>query len=228
MISVYPSPDILSKELIDSYRPLAPATLGHILETFMDSGIKAVYKPIKLLGPALTVQTYPQTMNAVAEALKIARPGDVLVVARGSENRHATTGEIGCLGYIERGIAGMITDGPVTDTVAIERMQFPVFSRGTVAMTSKTGGWGIEWGAVNVPVNVGSVVVNPGDMVFADEDGVLIASPQMAAEHLSFVEEKENWEAWVRQEIAKGRTISQCRSERPDPMTKVTVSTINQ
>ena len=152
----------------------------------------------------------------------------MLVIARGDEYRHATTGEIGCLGYMELGIAGMVTDGPIADRVAIERMQFPVFSRGSVAMTGKTGGWGIEWGAVNVPVSVGNVVVNPGDMVFGDDDGVLVASPEEARQHLAFVQEKEAWEEWVRGEIAKGRTISQCRAERPDPMTKVTVGTIRR
>lgn len=228
MITVNPRPDRLDPELIQAYKKLAPATLGHILETAMESSIQAVWKPIKLVGPALTVQTYPQITSAVAEALNIAKPGDVLVIARGSEQRHATTGEIGCFGYIELGIAGMVADGPIADQVAIQRMQFPVFSRGSVAMTGKTGGWGIEWGAVNVPVDVGGVVVNPGDMVFGDEDGVLVSSPEAAAEHLAFVQEKEEWEAWVRGEIAKGRTISQCRADRPDPMTKVTIGTINR
>ena len=118
---------------------------------------------------------------------------------------------------MEVGIAGHRP----TDRV-VER-QFPVFSRG---LTGKTGGWGIEWGAVNVPVSVGNVVVNPGDMVFGDDDGVLVASPEEARQHLAFVQEKEAWEEWVRGEIAKGRTISQCRAERPDPMTKVTIGTI--
>ena len=228
MIIVNPSPPPVDPELVSAYENLAPATLGHIVETAMETAIQPVWRPIKLVGTALTVQTYPQITSAVAAALKIARPGDVLVIARGDEYRHATTGEIGCLGQMEVGIAGMVTDGPIADRVAIERMQFPVFSRGSVAMTGKTGGWGIEWGAVNVPVKVGGVVVNPGDMVFGDDDGVLVASPEEARQHLAFVQEKEAWEEWVRGEIAKGRTISQCRAERPDPMTKVTVGTIRR
>ena len=228
MIVVNPSPPPVDPDLVAAYQKLAPATLGHILETAMESSIQPVYRPIKLVGTALTVQTYPQITSAVAAALKIARPGDVLVIARGDEYRHATTGEIGSLGFMEVGIAGMVTDGPIADRVAIERMQFPVFSRGAVAMTGKTGGWGIEWGAVNVPVSVGNVVVNPGDMVFGDDDGVLVVSPAEAREHLAFVQEKESWEEWVRGEIAKGRTISQCRAERPDPMTKVTIGTIRR
>ncbi len=228
MITVNPIPKQVGTDLVEAYKKLAPATLGHILETAMESAIQAVWKPVKLVGTALTVQTRPQITTAVAAALKIARPGDVMVLARGNEYSHATTGEIGCLGLMEVGIAGLVTDGPIADQVALRRMQFPVFSRGSVAMTGKTGGWGIEWGAVNVPVVVGGVVVNPGDMIFADDDGVLVASPEEAREHLAFVQEKEAWEEWVRGEIAKGLTISQCRAQRPDPMTKVTIGTINR
>ncbi len=228
MITVNPSPAPVDPALVAAYQKLAPATLGHVLDTAMESAIEPVYRPIKLVGTALTVLTYPQITSAVAEAIKIARPADVLVISRGDEHRHATTGEIGSLGFMEVGIAGLVTDGPIADRVAIERMQFPVFSRGSVAMTGKTGGWGIEWGGVNVPVNVGGVVVNPGDMVFGDEDGVLIAAPEEARQHLAFVQEKEAWEEWVRGEIAKGRTISQCRAERPDPMTKMVIGTIRR
>ena len=112
MIQVHPRVDRLSKDIIEAYRQLAPATLGHIIESAMESAIEPMFRPIKLVGPALTVQTYPQITTAVGEALKIARPGDVLVIARGGEHRHATTGEIGALGYMELGIAGMVTDGP--------------------------------------------------------------------------------------------------------------------
>jgi 4-hydroxy-4-methyl-2-oxoglutarate aldolase len=129
---------------------------------------------------------------------------------------------------MELGIEGMVTDGPIADRAAISRMQFPTFSRGAVAMTGKTGGWGIEWGGVNVPITVGGITVNPGDMVFGDDDGILIATPEEAAEHLAFVQEKEEWEAWVREKISSGLTISQCRAERPDPMTKVTIGTIRR
>ncbi len=228
MIQVHSRVDRLSKDIIEAYKKLAPATLGHIIESAMESTIEPIFRPIKLVGPALTVQTYPQITTAVGEALKIARPGDVLVIARGGEHRHATTGEIGTLGYMELGIEGMVTDGPIADRAAISRMQFPTFSRGSVAMTGKTGGWGIEWGGVNVPITVGGITVNPGDMVFGDDDGILIATPEEAAEHLAFVQEKEEWEAWVREKISSGLTISQCRAERPDPMTKVTIGTIRR
>ena len=132
MIVVNPSPPPVDPGLVSAYKKLAPATLGHILETAMETAIEPVWRPIKLVGTALTVQTYPQITSAVAEALKIARPGDVLVIARGDEYRHATTGEIGCLGYMETGGWGM--GGAVS----------PAWWSPTVQSPKKQGGHGCE------------------------------------------------------------------------------------
>jgi 4-hydroxy-4-methyl-2-oxoglutarate aldolase len=222
MITINPRHETLSTEIIETYKTLSPATLGHILETAMESYIQAVWKPIKLVGPAVTVQTYPQMTGAIVAAKEIAKPGDVLVINRADDRRHAYVGEISCLRYMEARIGGVVTDGPACDQAAISHMKFPVFSRGTVAMTGKAGGFGKEWGGVNVPVIVGGVMVHPGDMIFGDDDGVLVVSPEKAGEHLAFVQEKEEWEAWVRVKIDQGWTISQCYAERPDPMSKVT------
>ena len=87
MISINPRHETLSTEIIEAYKTLSPATLGHILDTAMESYIQAVWKPIKLVGPAVTVQTYPQMTGAIAEAKKIAKPGDVLVINRADDRR---------------------------------------------------------------------------------------------------------------------------------------------
>ena len=69
MITVNPRQQTLSAEIIEAYKSLSPATLGHILETAMESYIQAVWKPIKLVGMAVTVQTYPQMTSAIATAV---------------------------------------------------------------------------------------------------------------------------------------------------------------
>ena len=228
MLTINPRRDTLPSEIIQAYQNLSPGTLGHILETGMESYIQAVWKPIKLVGPAVTVQTHPQMTSAIAAAMEIAEPGDVLVINRADDTRHAYAGEISCLRYMERQIAGLVTDGPVVDQAALSRMKFPVFSRGSVAMTGKAGGFSNEWGGVNVPVTVGGVTVHPGDMIFADDDGVLVASPDEAKIHLAFVQEKEEWEAWVRGKVDQGWTISQCYAERSDPMTSVSIDSVKR
>ena len=213
MISVHPRVDALSPDLVEAYREVASGTLGHLLDTAMDAGISALWKPVKLVGPAVTVQTVPGSYLAVAKATEIVQPGDVLVVNRAGEMRHATTGEFGSVQAMEADVAGMVTDGPVTDQTGIIRMKFPVFCRGTVGMVTKPSG--LEEGAVNVPVQVGGVTVRPGDLVLADEDGVIIATPEEARDCLSRCQEAEAWEAYAREQLAAGRRFSELRSERP-------------
>ena len=216
MINVYPRNYALSSETIEAYMNIVPATLGHALEGGMDGGIKAIWSPVKLVGPALTVQTSPQTAAAVGKALEVSKPGDVLVVNRGGDQRHATFGEIAALGAIEYGIAGIISDGVITDREALQRLKFPAYARGVTAMTIKP--WDIPEGAVNVPVSVGGIGVNPGDLILADDDGVMVASPSDAQLYLAFCEEKDAWEAWVRSELEKGRSFSDVVKERPWPV----------
>ena len=213
MITVNPRPNTLTSKLVEDYRKVAPATLGHILETGMEAAIMAAWRPVKLVGPALTVQAYPQVDAAVAQALKIAQPGDVLVINRGSDLRTANWGEFAAAAAMEAGIVGLVTDGVITDVEALERMGFPVFSRGSTAMTIKRRG--IEAGAVNVPVTVGGVVVHPGDLVLGDGDGVIVATPEEARDLVEGCLRKEEWEDWVREQMAKGRTFSELRKERP-------------
>ena len=72
---------------------------------------------------------------------------------------------------------------------------------------------GIEEGAVNVSVHVGGVVVNPGDMILADDDGVMVASPQEARYHLATCLQKEEQEVWMREQLVAGRAYADIRRE---------------
>ena len=184
MITVHPRPDTLTRDTVEAYRSVAPATLGHALETAMEPSIRALWRPVKLVGPALTVETVRDLYAAVNEAAAIAQPGDVLVVATGRDPRHAITGEFTLRNAQEFGIAGMVVDALMADARALESMEFPVFCWGSSpALMSAMPRLSREpQGALNVPVEVGGVRVNPGDLVLADDDGVLIATPDAGAD----------------------------------------------
>ena len=215
MITVNPSPDTLDPALLDAYRHVAPTNLGHVLESGMGPEIRPIWRPVKVLGPALTVQTTPDVTTAINEALKVARPGDVLVVSRAGDLRHGFAGEFAALGFIENGVVGLVTDGLVSDVVAIERMRFPVFAAGLSTAVIRPLGLGREpEGAVNVPIKVGGVIVSPGDLVSADDDGVLGAKPEEAREHLPYCQEMEAWEAYALTQLAAGRVLSDIIKER--------------
>ncbi|SVB79471.1 uncharacterized protein METZ01_LOCUS232325 [marine metagenome] len=215
MIVINPRVDILDPALIESYWNIAPASLGHALDSGLDSSINAVWKPVKLVGRALTVQAYPQIDTAVSEALNIAQKGDVLVMNRFGESRIANWGEFAAIGALEVGIIGVVTDGPATDQMALRQLKFPTFSRGTSAVTIKRTG--IAEGGVNVPVIVGGVVIGPGDLILADEDGVITATPEQAALLLPFCQEMEAREVWMRKELKSDRNLLDLRKAWPLP-----------
>ena len=215
MITVHPRPDTLDRSTVEAYRSVAPATLGHALETAMEPSIRALWRPVKLVGPALTVETTRDLYAAVNEAVAIAQPGDVLVVATGRDPRHAITGEFTLRTAQEHGIAGMVVDALMADARALESMQFPVFCWGSSpALLSAVPRQSREpQGALNVPVEVGGVLVNPGDLVLADDDGVLIATPDEARAYLATCQAMEEGEEYARNQLAAGRRLSEVRRE---------------
>lgn len=169
----------ISDDLLKAYEGVAPATLGHMTNLrFMDSGIKPVYRRCHLVGRAFTVfapgGVDAKILNAATEQ---AKPGDVIVVDRGGDTEHAVIGEFRALDHLKRGFAGWVVDGAVCDVVAIGDMGFPVFSRTVSALVGKQVGL---QGAVNIPVVCGGVVVNPGDLILGDDDGVVVLSQEEA------------------------------------------------
>lgn len=169
----------ISDELLAAYEGVAPATLGHMNDLrFMDSGIKPVYRRCHLVGRAFTVRAPGGVdIKILNEVTNQAKPGDVIVVDRCGDTEHAVIGEFRALDHLRRGIAGWVVDGAICDAVAIGDMAFPTFSRTVSALVGKPVGL---QGQLNIPVACGGVVVNPGDLVLGDDDGVVVLSPEEA------------------------------------------------
>jgi regulator of RNase E activity RraA len=108
----------------------------------------------------------------------MAQPGDVVIVDRLGDRRYACWGGGVALAAHVRGIAGAVVDGMLTDRVEITEMGFNVFGRGLSPVTTRAPG---VTGEVNVPVQCGGVIVNPGDIILADDDGVLVLAPDRVA-----------------------------------------------
>lgn len=143
----------------------------------MDSGIRPINTPPKrVVGPAVTVSVPTGAFNVIKAGMEQTRRGDVLVInARGSL-RGALIGGNVCRGLFHRGLAGVIMDGAVRDVDEVQRDGLAVYARGLSAMMGPIDGPG----EVNVPIACGHVVVNPGDIVVADADGIAVVPPDEA------------------------------------------------
>lgn len=146
---------------------ISDATGGH---TNVAASIRPLADHFKIAGRALTVRLPDGENGAVLEAISKAQKGDILVIdAKGNTNR-AVAGDFVMQLAQGVGVQGFVVDGVIRDLAAARAIDFPVFSLGTtVAAGSKNGG-----GTVGVPVAIGGVVVQSGDYVIGDIDGVII------------------------------------------------------
>ena len=124
----------------------------------------------KLCASVCTVKVFPGDNLMVHKTLDVARPGDVVVVNSGGSRSNAVLGDIICTKAKHRGLAGFVIDGLARDLPAIRELDFPVFARGTTPIGPLHRGPG----EINYPIACGGVVVNAGDILVADEAGVVV------------------------------------------------------
>lgn len=208
-----------SPELIAALRSVELPTLGHFLEEgFCDQRIAPVGDPSQLVGVARTLDLRAPDALAVNAALLALRPGDVLVICvRGG--RHAPVGAVTAAAAIARGAAGIVVDGPVTDapTLRATAQRLPVFARGLTARTTKRTG--VLSGVLDLEIEVGGVLVRPGDLVLGDAHGVLVLPPAGPGEEvLQAALASDRAEPELLARIASGETLDSLLATRPEPI----------
>jgi 4-hydroxy-4-methyl-2-oxoglutarate aldolase len=148
-------------------------------EGALDPAIAPIWPGARVCGPALPVQCSPGDNLAIHLALEAAEAGVVLVVDA-HEHLAGYCGEVLAVAAQARGVLGLVVDGGVRDSDALERLRFPVFARGrSIARTVKH-----EPGRVGQPVVAGGALVRPGDVVVADADGVAVVRAERLQEVL--------------------------------------------
>jgi regulator of RNase E activity RraA len=164
----------ISDEVVEGYKQdfVTVGRIGHIISTgFMDPGIRPNIPDAKIVGRAFTVHMPSTDMLANRIAVDTASPGDVLVIDCGRDIRSARFGAMICFDAQVKGIPGMIIDGAITGSTEIRKHNYPVWCRGNAP---KTGGHSGPPGSILVDVQCGEVYVRPGDLIVADNDGVVV------------------------------------------------------
>jgi regulator of RNase E activity RraA len=168
-------PAALPDGWIEIYRRLRPALLGHVIDDgFVDEKIRPLAPDGLVVGTAITVRLPDGDLDALVPAVDLLEAGDVLVIDHGGRESLACWGELTSLAALQRGCVGVIVDGSVANVAELRRHGLPTFARGVAALGGRRLGRG---GSVNVAVQCGGVAVHPGDLVVADDDGVVIIPP---------------------------------------------------
>lgn len=168
---------------------------------FLPSGIKPIAKEMKVCGPAYTIHTMPRDNVLLHRAYAYAQAGDVLIANCSGFYEAGYWGDLMSLGAKTKGINGLVIDACVRDADDIEAMGFPVFSRGLcIRGTSNHGD-----GTLNEPIIIGDVLINPGDIIVGDRDGVVVVPQNKIEETIEKAMAREAKEERTRAKLRKGK-----------------------
>jgi 4-hydroxy-4-methyl-2-oxoglutarate aldolase len=175
-------------EIIKAYEALSPNELSDVLE--LSAVMRYEIHPLwpgtpRIAGPAFTIRTGRHDNLMFHASIYLARPGDIIVVEAGDDEMAVAGGNV-CAIAQRNGVAGLVVDGVIRDVVESRQNAFPVFARGASPIPAKRVGEG----GVNVQIRCGGVVVNPGDIVVADEEGIVVIPRARAQEVLDKAQAK--------------------------------------
>ncbi len=206
MFVLNPLPASIDAASIALLQQAEPATIGHFLDFgFVDPAIRAMWQVPRIAGTAVTLRCAANDSTIVHYALGQLRPGDVLVIDRAGDHRHAPVGGGVAFAAREAGCIGIIIDGVATDISEVRDYKMPVWARGLSTVTTKRL---FQQGEFCVPITCGGVPVEPGDAILADENGVLVLKPAQIADAARRAIEMQQAEGPRLAEVAKGARLS--------------------
>jgi 4-hydroxy-4-methyl-2-oxoglutarate aldolase len=179
----------------------------------MDSGIMPIDRSFKVCAPAYTVRCYPGATWAMELAVEQAPAGSVIVCDAQGSDAGVMMGELMSATAKVRGVVGAVIDGAVRDIEEVIKMKFPLFSRHIVARSGTFD----QIGDAQISITCGGVVINPGDIVAGDCNGVTIIPKEIINQVAQASLALSKWEDNLFQLIQKGKTLSEAAKAFPKP-----------
>lgn len=205
-----------SRDLLDEIASFPVADIHESLgaiegrRLLMSPRMRPVGPSQRAVGQAITSYNYPGDNLMIHAALDIAQSGDMLVLVNGGVAQGALWGDVASTYAMHKGVAGVVADGPVRDTNTLREIGFNVWSTiVSPAHPEKRGP-----GSVNIPVVCDGVVVEPGDIIAADDDGVVVLPVRLAAETVARARKRNDAERAYRQQIKDGQTLMEILNMR--------------
>lgn len=189
-------------DLADQLAPIGTATVHEAIgrRGYVGPHIQPIQQGVKIAGAAVTVLSHPGDNGMIHAAVEQCQEGDVLVVANTAPSTHGMFGDLLATSLQVRGVRGLVIDAGVRDTADLREMGFPVWTQhvscqGTVKSSP---------GSVNVPIRLGEQLVNPGDAICADDDGVVVVARDEVAWAVEQSQARLAKEADTREQLSAG------------------------
>jgi RraA family protein len=200
---ILPMPVRPPRALIDGLGAIAASQISDCMNRIPAGGapLRPFHRGGRLCGPAFTVKTAVGDNLMVHKAIDIAQAGDVIVIDAGGDLQQAIIGEIMTTHARGRGVAGFVVYGAIRDSGTLAQNTYPVYACGA----TPRGPYKDGPGEINVPVVVGGMVVNPGDIVVGDEDGITVIARGDAEAVLALAQKKKASEDKTLKDIAEGK-----------------------
>jgi len=213
MVHIKDIPARPSKSDIDALAKFSPATIHEAQgrRGALSSRLKPVDYRMKLCGPAFTVKSSPRDNIMLQLAINYAKPGDIIVVSAGEYEEAGSFGDVLANACLAKGIGGLVTDTGVRDTLQLRELGFPVFSlstciKGTVKETI---------GTTNDSIIVGGEIINPGDVIVGDADGLVVVRRNEVAEAAKLSQAREDAEAGFIEAYKAGASVIEVSKLEP-------------
>jgi len=172
------------------------------------AGIRPIFPGCKMVGRAVTVRTYPGDWAKPVEAIDVAEPGSVVVIAAGGA-LPAVWGELATHTSVQKGLAGVVIDGAIRDTPEIRKLNFPAFAKHITPNAGEPKGMG----EIGVPIVISGIRICPGDWIIGDDDGVIVVPKERAVEAANRGQDCYEKEIRIRTEIVEGQsTLAQVQN----------------
>ncbi len=192
------------EEIIRIFKMVSTPNISDAMHRTGDlEGLRMITPNVKLIGPALTVRTYPGDWAKPVEAIDKAEKGQVLVIDVGGVGP-AVWGELATHSAIQKGLGGVVIYGAIRDVPEIVKLRFPAYAK----IITPTAGEPKGFGEIGVPVRMGKVRVFTGDWIVGDEDGVVVIPKDKAVEIANRAMDVLERENRIREEIKEGGTLS--------------------
>ncbi|MBI5573322.1 MAG: orotidine 5'-phosphate decarboxylase [Elusimicrobia bacterium] len=195
---------VSEKNIRDILEKVSTANISDALHR--NPPLKDVYSitpNVKMIGPAVTVRTYPGDWAKPVEAIDVAKEGDVIVIDAGGVPP-AVWGELATNSAINRKISGVVISGGIRDTADIKKLKFPAFATLVTPQAGEPKGFG----EINIPLVISGTKIQPGDWLVGDDDGVIVIPKEVAVEFTNRAMHILETENRLRKEIKDGSSLS--------------------